>query len=169
MVQRRLSEAICQLNQTHVTCIDRKSVDADVTFSRGWHVSCSPSISPRNKAFCKLPEGRRVVLDSLRAYLLHKNPDRVQSFELSFGKAHVFYPEATPERCTARRCLSGGIETPLLRDGRSHARGRADGQPNKEMRSRSCWLRGAFLFGWGLRRHELLCRFWLRFDRWLWH
>jgi hypothetical protein len=34
-------------------------------------------------------------------YLLHKNPDRVQSFELSFGKAHVFYPEATPERCTA--------------------------------------------------------------------
>ena len=34
-------------------------------------------------------------------YLLHKNPDRVQSFDLSFGKAHVFYPEATPERCTA--------------------------------------------------------------------
>src|SRR3989442_605202 len=28
-------------------------------------------------------------------YLLHKNPSRVQSFELSFGKAHVFYPEAT--------------------------------------------------------------------------
>ena len=24
-------------------------------------------------------------------YLLHKNPSRVQSFELSFGKAHVFY------------------------------------------------------------------------------
>ena len=38
-------------------------------------------------------------------YLLHKNPDRVQSFELSFGKAHVFYPEATPERCTAALLL----------------------------------------------------------------
>jgi 3' terminal RNA ribose 2'-O-methyltransferase Hen1 len=33
-------------------------------------------------------------------YLLHKNPDRVQHFELSFGQAHVFYPEASAERCT---------------------------------------------------------------------
>src|SRR5690349_6397 len=33
-------------------------------------------------------------------FLLHKNPSRLQSFDLSFGKAHVFYPEATPERCT---------------------------------------------------------------------
>jgi 3' terminal RNA ribose 2'-O-methyltransferase Hen1 len=36
-------------------------------------------------------------------YLLHKHPERFQSFELSFGKAHVFYPEANTERCTA--CL----------------------------------------------------------------
>ncbi len=34
-------------------------------------------------------------------YLLHKHPDRCQSFELSFGKAHVFYPEASTERCVA--------------------------------------------------------------------
>ncbi|HEX5221322.1 MAG TPA: 3' terminal RNA ribose 2'-O-methyltransferase Hen1 [Verrucomicrobiae bacterium] len=33
-------------------------------------------------------------------YLLRKNPARPQSFNLSFGKAHVFYPEATAERCT---------------------------------------------------------------------
>ena len=38
-------------------------------------------------------------------YLLHKNPSRVQSFELSFGKAHVFYPEATENRCTAALLL----------------------------------------------------------------
>ena len=38
-------------------------------------------------------------------YLLHKNPNRVQSFELSFGKAHVFYPEASAERCTAALLL----------------------------------------------------------------
>ena len=38
-------------------------------------------------------------------YLLHKNPARVQTFELSFGKAHVFYPEATEERCTAALLL----------------------------------------------------------------
>src|SRR5438132_9795937 len=36
-------------------------------------------------------------------YLLHKHPDRFQSFELSFGRAHVFYPEVSAERCTA--CL----------------------------------------------------------------
>ena len=36
-------------------------------------------------------------------YLLHKHPERFQSFDLSFGKAHVFYPEVGDERCTA--CL----------------------------------------------------------------
>src|SRR5947208_10496175 len=38
-------------------------------------------------------------------YLLHKNPNRLQSFELSFGKAHVFYPEASADRCTAALLL----------------------------------------------------------------
>lgn len=33
-------------------------------------------------------------------YLLRKNPARPQSFSLSFGKAHVSYPEASGERCT---------------------------------------------------------------------
>ena len=34
-------------------------------------------------------------------YLLHKNPANVRSVDLAFGRAHVFYPEATEERCTA--------------------------------------------------------------------
>jgi 3' terminal RNA ribose 2'-O-methyltransferase Hen1 len=38
-------------------------------------------------------------------YLLAKNPARAQTFELAFGKAHVFYPEAGPERCTAALLL----------------------------------------------------------------
>ena len=38
-------------------------------------------------------------------YLLHKNPARLHTFPLSFGQAHVFYPEATPERCTAALLL----------------------------------------------------------------
>ena len=38
-------------------------------------------------------------------YLLHKNPARVQGFELPFGEAHVFYPETSPERCTAALLL----------------------------------------------------------------
>ena len=36
-------------------------------------------------------------------YLLHKHPDRFQSFDLSFGKVHVYYSEVSVERCTA--CL----------------------------------------------------------------
>jgi 3' terminal RNA ribose 2'-O-methyltransferase Hen1 len=34
-------------------------------------------------------------------YLLHKNPARLQTEELSFGTGYVFYPEASTERCTA--------------------------------------------------------------------
>lgn len=38
-------------------------------------------------------------------FLLHKHPDRAQRFEQSFGTAHVFYPEAGAERCTAALVL----------------------------------------------------------------
>lgn len=38
-------------------------------------------------------------------YLLHKNPARCQEIGLNFGKAHVFYPEATDHRCTASLLL----------------------------------------------------------------
>jgi 3' terminal RNA ribose 2'-O-methyltransferase Hen1 len=34
-------------------------------------------------------------------YLLHKHPDRLQTFPTATGPAHVFYPEATAQRCTA--------------------------------------------------------------------
>lgn len=38
-------------------------------------------------------------------WLLHKHPDKVQTFPLAFGHAHVFYPEAADERCTAALVL----------------------------------------------------------------
>jgi 2-polyprenyl-3-methyl-5-hydroxy-6-metoxy-1,4-benzoquinol methylase len=38
-------------------------------------------------------------------FLLHKHPDRVQSFDEPSGRAHVFYPEATRDRCTAALLL----------------------------------------------------------------
>jgi hypothetical protein len=38
---------------------------------------------------------------SERDILLHKNPARLQAEELSFGKAYVFYPDASAELCTA--------------------------------------------------------------------
>ena len=34
-------------------------------------------------------------------YLLHKNPARLQTEDLSFGKAFVFYPDASDDLCTA--------------------------------------------------------------------
>src|SRR5215217_4455743 len=38
-------------------------------------------------------------------FLLHKNPARLQSFEQSFGHAHVFYPVARADKCTAALLL----------------------------------------------------------------
>jgi len=38
-------------------------------------------------------------------FLLRKHPERPQSFDVGFGTAHVVYPEATEERCTAALIL----------------------------------------------------------------
>ena len=38
-------------------------------------------------------------------YLLHKHPDRLQTYPTAAGAAHVFYPEATDKRCTAALLL----------------------------------------------------------------
>ncbi len=38
-------------------------------------------------------------------FLLHKHPDRAQQFDISAGVAHVFYPEASDERCTVALLL----------------------------------------------------------------
>ncbi len=34
-------------------------------------------------------------------FVLRKHPERVRTVDVGFGHAHVFYPEATPARCTA--------------------------------------------------------------------
>jgi 3' terminal RNA ribose 2'-O-methyltransferase Hen1 len=50
-------------------------------------------------------------------YLLGKHPERLQSFELAYGQAHVFYPQASAARCTA--CLLLDIDPiGLVRDRR---------------------------------------------------
>ena len=38
-------------------------------------------------------------------HLLHRHPDRCQSFDLAFGIAHVFHPEVGEDRCTAAMLL----------------------------------------------------------------
>jgi len=47
-------------------------------------------------------------------YLLHKNPSTLQSFPLSFGQAHVFYPEAAE---TFRQAVRLGEESGSLQYG----------------------------------------------------
>ncbi|MEU5874038.1 3' terminal RNA ribose 2'-O-methyltransferase Hen1 [Glycomyces sp. NPDC047369] len=54
--------------------------------------------------------------------LLRKHPDRVQSFEQTFGTAWVCYPEASEERCTVALLL----EVDAARLARSHARASGD-------------------------------------------
>ena len=38
-------------------------------------------------------------------FLLHKHPDRFQTFDLSVGKVHVFYPESSEEKTTVSMLL----------------------------------------------------------------
>ncbi|UTC64072.1 3' terminal RNA ribose 2'-O-methyltransferase Hen1 [Treponema sp. OMZ 788] len=42
---------------------------------------------------------------NILSFLLHKHPDKLQTAELSVGKAHVFYPEYSEEKTTAALLL----------------------------------------------------------------
>ncbi|WP_326587418.1 3' terminal RNA ribose 2'-O-methyltransferase Hen1 [Streptomyces sp. NBC_01294] len=57
-------------------------------------------------------------------FLLHKHPDRVRVENQSHGTAHVFYPEATAERCTAALLLEVD-PVALVRRGQGKGRGGA--------------------------------------------
>lgn len=39
------------------------------------------------------------------SFLLHKHPNKIQSVEISAGKAHIFYPEMSKQKCTAALLL----------------------------------------------------------------
>ncbi|MGW6978096.1 3' terminal RNA ribose 2'-O-methyltransferase Hen1 [Streptomyces sp. NPDC054932] len=57
-------------------------------------------------------------------HLLHKHPGKTQAFSTSHGTAHVFYPEASAERCTAALLLEVD-PVALVRRGRGKGRGGA--------------------------------------------
>ena len=59
-------------------------------------------------------------------FLLAKHPDRLQSFTLASGRAHVFYPEATEARCTAALLLD--VDPVALVRGRRDSRDSGDGK-----------------------------------------
>ena len=48
-------------------------------------------------------------------YLLAKNPARPQSFDLGFGTAHVFYPDAQDEVCSSPAPTSSSPTRPMAR------------------------------------------------------
>ncbi|MQY12810.1 Ubiquinone biosynthesis O-methyltransferase [Streptomyces sp. RB5] len=57
-------------------------------------------------------------------FLLHKHPDKAQVFSTAHGTAHVFYPEAGEERCTAALLLEVD-PVALVRRGKGKGRGGA--------------------------------------------
>ncbi|MGW6511942.1 3' terminal RNA ribose 2'-O-methyltransferase Hen1 [Streptomyces niveus] len=59
-------------------------------------------------------------------FLLHKHPDKAQTFSTSHGTAHVLYPEASAERCTAALLLE--IDpVALVRRGKGKGKGKGRG------------------------------------------
>ncbi|WP_063813723.1 3' terminal RNA ribose 2'-O-methyltransferase Hen1, partial [Nocardia anaemiae] len=70
---------------------------------------------------CTPPEGAGWPATDL-GFLLHKNPDRVQAFDQSYGTAHVVYPEASAARCTVALLL----EVDPIRLVRGRSRGTPD-------------------------------------------
>jgi 3' terminal RNA ribose 2'-O-methyltransferase Hen1 len=84
-------------------------------------------------------------------YLLHKRPDRFQSYDLSFGKAHVFYPEATDTRCTV--CLLLDVDPVGLVRGKGSEDGLLDQYVNDRPYAASSFLSVAIsqVFGSGLQ------------------
>lgn len=57
-------------------------------------------------------------------FLLHKHPGNAQAFSTSHGTAHVLYPEASAERCTAALLLEAD-PVALVRRGKGKGRGGA--------------------------------------------
>ncbi|MFI6855306.1 3' terminal RNA ribose 2'-O-methyltransferase Hen1 [Streptomyces sp. NPDC050416] len=57
-------------------------------------------------------------------FLLHKHPEKAQAFSTSYGTAHVLYPEADDQRCTAALLLEVDAVA-LVRRGKGKGRGGA--------------------------------------------
>jgi len=51
------------------------------------------------------PDADSGVDATVLGHLLHKHPAKAQTFSLPVGDVHVFYPEATAQRCTIAALL----------------------------------------------------------------
>src|SRR4051812_6875487 len=72
-------------------------------------------------------------------FLLAKHPQRMQTFTLAFGKAHVFYPGASEERCTATLGVDvdSVAHVPVLDDQKHYWVG--DHEVTTLLRRGECW------------------------------
>jgi 3' terminal RNA ribose 2'-O-methyltransferase Hen1 len=75
-------------------------------------------------------------------FLLHKHPDRLHEIELTFGKAWVFYPEASEERCEAALVLD--VDPVSLVRGKGQGDGLLDHYVNDRPYAASSFLSVAF-------------------------
>lgn len=75
-------------------------------------------------------------------FLLHKHPDRLHEIELTFGKAWVFYPEASEERCEAALVLD--VDPVGLVRGKGQGDGLLDHYVNDRPYAASSFLSVAF-------------------------
>ena len=71
----------------------------------GERVFCTPVVVSRTIDVMLLTISTTYKPATDLGFLLHKNPSRFQSFNLPFGRADVFYPEAEQDRCTAALLL----------------------------------------------------------------
>ena len=71
-------------------------------------------------------------------FLLHKNPARMHELELPFGKAHLFYPEASEQRCEAVLLLD--IDPVTLVRGKGRSEGLLDQYVNDRPYAASSFL-----------------------------
>lgn len=71
-------------------------------------------------------------------FLLHKHPNRLHETDLSFGKAWLFYPEATEERCEAALLLE--VDPIGLVRGKGQAEGLLDQYVNDRPYAASSFL-----------------------------
>src|SRR3954453_19784194 len=84
-------------------------------------------------------------------YLLHKHPGRYQSYDLSFGQAHVFYTEASEDRCTA--CLLLDVDPVGIVRGKGSEEGMLAQYVNDRPYAASSFLSVAIsqVYGWPSR------------------
>ena len=71
-------------------------------------------------------------------YLLHKHPERLHEIEQTFGKAWVFYPDASPTRCEAVLVLD--VDPVGLVQGKGRAEGLLDQYVNDRPYAASSFL-----------------------------